>query len=152
MHGWTCAWLYMLSQTLKLAAHIQYLPPATKLRQGNIFISVCDSVHGGGGVSVQGVSVWGPLSRGSLSREGLCPGGLSVQGGLCLGATVQWGLCLGVSVQGVSVRETTPVRLRVGGTHPSGMHSFLSQFSITFFTEMILLCEFNVYFELKCNT
>ena len=120
MHGWAYAWLYMLSQTLKLTAHMQYLPPATKLRQGNVFISVCDSVHGGGGL---------------------------FPGGLYLGGSIQGGLCLRVSVQGVSVRETTPVRLCAGG-----MHSFLSHFSITFFRKMILLCEFSVYFELKCNT
>ena len=44
------------------------LPPATKLREGNAFTGVCDSV--GGGVC-PGVS----LSRGCLSR-----GGVSVQG------------------------------------------------------------------------
>ena len=42
-----------------------------KLRQGNIFTPVCDSVHGGGGFSVGG----------SLSRGGFCPGGVSVQKG-----------------------------------------------------------------------
>ena len=56
--------------------------PQTKLRQGNVFTTVCDSVCKGGvsvqeglylggslsrGVSVQGVSVQGSLSRGSLS-------------------------------------------------------------------------------------
>ena len=63
------------------------LPPATKSREGNVFIPVSDSVQKGGlcqgGVSVQG----GSLSRGvlvqggSLSREGLCPDEVSVQGG-----------------------------------------------------------------------
>ena len=59
---------------------LSYLPPATKLRQGNVFTPVCDSVHRGGGVSVpacttghmtRGVSVLGgaSLSRGGLSRE-----------------------------------------------------------------------------------
>ena len=47
-------------------------------------------------------------------QGGLCPGGVSVQGGPCLG-----GLCPG----GFSVRETPPVWLRVDGTHPTGMHS-----------------------------
>ena len=31
---------------------IVYLPPATKLGQGNVFTGVCDSVHGGGGGSL----------------------------------------------------------------------------------------------------
>ena len=55
-----------------------------KLRQGNIFTSVCDSVHGGGGFSVGG----------SLSRGGFLSGGVSVQGGSLS--------------KGVSVRETPP--------------------------------------------
>ena len=64
---------------------------------------------GGGSLSVPGVSVQGrvSLSRGSLSGEGVSVWGVSV-----------WG----VSVHGVSVRET-PVWLRGGGTHPTGMHS-----------------------------
>ena len=67
-----------------------------KLRQGNVFTSVCQSVHRRGGLCpsmhhrshVWGVSVWG-----SLSRVGLCPGVL------CLGGS----LSRGVSVQGLSV-------------------------------------------------
>ena len=56
-------------------AHNHY-QPQTKLREGNVFRSVCDIVH-----------------RWSLSR-----------GGLCLG-----GLCPGRSLySGVSVRETPP--------------------------------------------
>ena len=72
------------------------LSPATKLRQGNVFTPVFDSIH-----------------RGSLSGGGLCPGGGSVQG---------WSLSGGISVHGVSARET-PVQLRAGGVHPTGMHS-----------------------------
>ena len=41
-----------------------------KLRQGNIFTSVCDSVHGGGGFSVGGVSV----QMGVSVQRGLCQG------------------------------------------------------------------------------
>ena len=71
---------------------VALLPPETKWRQGILFTPVCDSVHGE--VSVQG---------------GLCPGeslsgGVSVQGRLCPG------------------RPLAPVRLRAGGTHPTGMH------------------------------
>ena len=96
------------------------------------------SVHGGlcpGGSLSQGVSVQrglcrgeslsrGSLSGGSLSR-GLCLRGVSVQGHLCLR-----GLCPG----GGSVRETPSVRLRAGGTHPTGMHSYYPYFSVGFST------------------
>ena len=77
----------------------------TKLRKGNVFTRVCDSVHREG-VSVQG---------GSLSR-GVSVQWVSVQGGLCPG---------GVSVWGGSVRETpsATIWLHVGGMHPTGMHS-----------------------------
>ena len=65
-----------------------------------------------------------------------CPGrGVSLQGGLSpnevsvQGVSVRgWGFSVqgggGISVQrGVCVRETHPLRLRAGGTHPTGMHS-----------------------------
>ena len=58
--------------TLSTRFEFAYLPPATKLQQGNVFTPVCDSVHGRGG----------PLSRGgaALSRGGGClPGGVSVR-------------------------------------------------------------------------
>ena len=58
----------------------------------------------------KGFSVWGSLSGGSLSRGDLCPGGLHM-GGLCPGRiSVQGVLCLGglcpegISVQGISVQ------------------------------------------------
>ena len=91
---------------------VWFLPPATKLREGNSFTPVCDSVHRGvsvqGGVSAQGGSLSkgegslskgegslskgeGSLSKGDLCPGALCPRGVSVQGG-------------GVSVQGVSVQ------------------------------------------------
>ena len=57
---------------------MRFLPSATKLRQGDVFTSVCHSVHG------MGLCPEGSLTRGSLSR------GVSVQGGLCPG-----GLCPG---------------------------------------------------------
>ena len=61
---------------------------------------------------------WGSLSG------GLCPGG-----SLSRAASVQGGLCPGVSVQGgLSGRPPAAVRLRVGGTHLTGMHSCLSLF------------------------
>ena len=73
-----------------------------KLRQGNVFTPVCDSVHrkglcpwrrgwflshGAGAVSVQG---------GVCVQEGLCLGGGGVRpGGLCQGVSVQGYLCPG---------------------------------------------------------
>ena len=71
-----------------------YYRPQTKLREGNVFTPVCDSVHRGG------VSVWG-----GLCREGSLSGGL-YPGGLCLG-----GLCpvsRGSLYGGVSVRRHPP--------------------------------------------
>ena len=71
----------------------------TKLREGNVFTPVCDSVHRG--VSVQGVLCPGGfLSRSVSVQGGLCPVGLcpGLAGGLCLGREV---FCPG----GVSVME-----------------------------------------------
>ena len=58
----------------------EFLPPATKLQQGNVFTPICDSVHGGGG-------------------GGLCPSmhHRSHDQGVSVGGVV--------SIQGVSVRE-----------------------------------------------
>ena len=55
--------------------------------------------------------------RGSLSRGGLCQGGSLSRGG------------------GASVRETCPVRLLMGGTHPTGMHSCCECFPFWSFCE-----------------
>ena len=60
-------------------AYYTYLPPATKLQQGNVFTRVCDSVHRGG--------LCPSIHYRSHDQGGLCPGGLC-QGGLCPG-----GLC-----------------------------------------------------------
>ena len=76
----------------------------TRLREGNVFTPVCDSVHWEGGlciegISVQVVSVWGSRSKGSLCL------GVSVQGqSLSRRSRSKGSLCLGVSVQGVSVQ------------------------------------------------
>ena len=51
----------------------QFLPPATKFRQVNVFTPVCDSIHRGSlcpGGSVEGVSPGGS----ALSREGSLSG------------------------------------------------------------------------------
>ena len=66
----------LLWQFFKLDINWSLLPPATKLRQGNVFTPVCDS-------------------------GGLCP-------------------------RGPLLGETPAVRLRAGGTHPTGRHSCVS--------------------------
>ena len=84
-----------------------FLPPATKLRQGNVFTPVCDSVHRGRGGALSGR---GYLSRVSLSRWN----GVSVQGGLCLMRGV------------VSVRETHWRCTVTCGRYASWWNTFLS--------------------------
>ena len=83
-------------------------PLTTKLREGNVFTSVCDSVHGGAGSLSRGVSVQGGLYPGGL-YPGVSIQGVSVQEGVSVqGVSVQMVSVQGVTVQGVSVRETTP--------------------------------------------
>ena len=79
--------------------NLRLLPPATKLRQGNIFTSVCQEFcpQGSGGLcpSMHHRSHdWG-VSGGVSVQRGLCPGGLCPGGSLSKGVSV-WG----VSVQG----------------------------------------------------
>ena len=97
-----------------------YYRPQTKLREGNVFTPVCDSVHRG--VSVQGVSLsrgvslqWGvSVCRGSLSggeflSRGLCPGGFCPRGLSPEGVSVQGGghLSRGVFSRGVFVQRAS---------------------------------------------
>ena len=53
----------LIFQQSKAHRNLALYHPQTKLRQGNVFTPVCDSVHLGAGVSVWGDS----LSGGSLS-------------------------------------------------------------------------------------
>ena len=95
--------------------HFKYYRPQTKFAKVMFSqVSFCCLSNGGlcpgGGLSIQrggplsrGISVHGGLCpRGSLSKGGLCPGGLSIQrgglhpGGLCPGGS----LSMGVFVQG----------------------------------------------------
>ena len=71
----------------------------TKLREGNVFTSVCDSVHGGGACLVSGV-----CSGGSLLG-----GGVPAPGGSAPGGADWW--------------RPPPTATAAGGTHPTGMHS-----------------------------
>ena len=80
------------------------LPPATKLGQGYIFTSVCDSVHRGGGAWSGGVWSWGVHGAGEVWSGGLVPCFL-VQGG------TWWR----------PPKTATAAR----GTHPTRMHSCL---------------------------
>ena len=119
-----------------------------------LHVSVSHSVHMGVSVWCHFLSgclvtcpFWGSLSLvpcsfwGSLSLVP-CPLWGSLFGGLCLGRSLSGGLCprvsvKGVSVQGVSVEKGSlprkglcqgdppPIQWRVGGTHPTGMLSFL---------------------------
>ena len=100
-------------------------PPATKLRQGNVFTSLrqefcphggecvsapaCTTSHMTRGVSGQGdLCPGGSLSGGSVIRGvSLCPAGLCPEGSLSRGRAVpvQGGLCLGyLCPEGVFVR------------------------------------------------
>ena len=101
-----------------------FVPPATKLGQGNVFTGVCDSVNRG--VSSPG----GCLLRGCLVRWGWC---LLPRGGACSGG---WCLFRGVSALGGVVSAPGGVCswggawwrppgtvTAAGGTHPTRMHS-----------------------------
>ena len=59
------------------------LPPATKLGQGNVFTSICDSVQGG----------MSCMAGGGMHGRGACmAGGVCVVGGVCgWGASVAGG-------------------------------------------------------------
>ena len=113
--------------------------PQTKLREGNVYTGVRDSVHRGGvcsllgGACSQGVGclvqwgvpaprgggVPGPVGRGACSRGVWSQGGCLVWGCLVLG---------GACSRGVPGGDTLPppppnMATAVGGTHPTGMHS-----------------------------
>ena len=78
--------------------------PQTKLREGNVFTPVCDSVHRGGCVSQHAMGVGFPACI-----TGRMTGGCLHQGVLCRPPQ----------------SDTTGYGQRAGGTHPSGMHSCL---------------------------
>ena len=64
------------------------------------------------------------FAKAMFSQVFVCPHGGSLSRGVFVfGALCQGGLCPGGSLsRGVSVRESL-VRLRAGGSHPTGMHS-----------------------------
>ena len=85
----------------QMKCNVHYLPQ-TKLRQGNVFTPVCDSIYwvvSVHPVSVQGESLSGVSVQGeSLSRGSLCPGGVSVLVSLPRVVSVQGCLCPGESL------------------------------------------------------
>ena len=105
------------------------LPPANEVCEGYVFTAVCECLSRGG-VSVQG----GLCMGGSLSRGCLCPAGSLFRGCCVQGVSIQGrgSLSRGVSIRvgggslssRASVREIPTARLRAGGTHPTGMHSY----------------------------
>ena len=100
------------------------LPPATKLGQGYIFTGVCDSVNRGVPAPVLGVSA--PGGGGCLVPGGVVwsQGGLGVPapgGGTC-SRRVWSGL-----VGGVPGGYPPGTATAAGSTHPTGMHSCLSE-------------------------
>ena len=93
------------------------LPPATKLRQGYVFTSVCQEFCPQGGRHAwQGdMHGKGVHDRGCMR----CGGGACMPGGMCDGGHVWHG---GMHGRGACVAGKT---IAAGGTHPTGMHSCL---------------------------
>ena len=114
-----------------------------KLREGNVFTGVYDSVHGGvpgpgevtgtGGVSGLG---GGQVPMGACSRRCLVPGGVWSQGGAC---------SKGVHAPGVPGGDPPPDGYCCGGTHPTGMYSCF--YYVLFATQL-----FSVVFVIKFKT
>ena len=78
-----------------------FLPPATKLGQGNIFRSVCQElcprgVYITGGVRGGGMHAWGACMAGGVHGQGVCMAGGACMavGGLAWGHVWQQGVCM----------------------------------------------------------
>ena len=99
------------------------------LGQGNVFTSVCHSVHTGGE---------------SVSRRGLHPGG-SASGDLHPGGSAPRGqVCIRRGVgQTPSPSDTTEYSQRAGGSDLTGMHSCLHIISLEI---VIKVCKVNIVF------
>ena len=69
---------YIILLNAQVNSIVDFYRPQTKLREGNVFTHVCDSVHKGGG----GISVRVGLCPGDLCPGGLYPVGVSVRGSL----------------------------------------------------------------------
>ena len=128
LHSWTSKYCFTKMVRLRNQPPHSCLPPATKLRQGNVFTSMCQEfcpwkvsvpacttghMTGWGlcpgglclGVSVWGFSVWGSLSEGLCPEGSLSRGSLS-RGSLSRGLSLSGGLCPGGLCTGVSVQRS----------------------------------------------
>ena len=97
------------------------------LGQGNIFTPVCHSVHRAGAIPacIAGgipacLAVGGAIPACLAPGRVPGPGGCLVQGGL-----LQGGAWSGGSAPGGCLVKTPRTATAAGGTHPTGMHSFL---------------------------
>ena len=127
-----------------------FLPPATKLGQGNVFTGVCDSVHSGGAwllggmrgfrgegqagaCVVAGGHAWLPRGvhgcRGARMVAGghvWLPGGMHGCRGCMHGCQGAYMVAGGMHVEGgacVGYDEIWRYDQSAGSTHPTGMHS-----------------------------
>ena len=94
---------------------VNFYRPQTKFGQGNIFRSVCHSVHWGEGSAYRSVCLWGVSLQGGLPLGGSASRGSA--SGICLQrGSASRGVCLrGVCIQGVG----RPPRKKADGTHPT---------------------------------
>ena len=118
--------------TLHVVFDIQVLHfyrPQTKLRKGNVFTGVCDSVHRGGVPGPEGVWSWGVPA----------PGGHLLLGRGCL----VWGG--GAWSEGVPSGDPPGTATAVGGTHPTGMHSCVCRKLINNF--LLIFLSWNLYYR-----
>ena len=89
------------------------------LGQGNIFTTVCHSVHGGEGRCIPACIAGGIpacLAEGGLSQHALQEGVVPAAGGLCSGGG-------GGLLPGGEPGGDPQVATAAGSTHPTGMHS-----------------------------
>ena len=116
-----------------------FLPPATKLGQGNVFTGVCDSVNRGGLLLGGACSKWGGAwSGGVLLRGG--GGGLLPGGSPPEGVPGPGGSAPGGGVPG----GDTPQDGHCCGRYPSYWNALLFTCIITLFSFYDCACHFRI--------
>ena len=133
------AWIQDFDRPSTLVNHVIITARKRNLRQGNVFIPVCHSVHRGEVGFPAGIT--GHITRGSASRGGLPPGG-SASRGVCL----QGGLHQG------SGQTPTPEHYRIrstSGRYASYWNAFLFEgndinFPVLFRTIIELDCMLTI--------